>query len=212
MRFENEFKVEAAVDAAWALLVDVPKIATCLPGATVHGSSGGEFEGSVTIKVGPIKVAYQGTASFAEVDEAEHRFWLNARGKEAGGRGSAAAVIGVQLVPADTDKTLVRITTDLEITGKVAQFGRSAMADVGERLIGQFANNLEATFFPASPATTGSTAADTAPVGPASGAAGKAGSELNAMVLVGPVLKRAAPTVGAFFLGALVSLLIRRRR
>lgn len=210
MRFENEFKVDAAVDSAWALLVDVPKIATCLPGATVHGSSDGEFEGSVTIKVGPIKVAYQGAASFAEVDEAEHRFRLNARGKEASGRGSAAAVIGVELSPAGPLKTLVRVTTDLEITGKVAQFGRSAMADVGERLIGQFASNLEATFFPASPTATDSAAAESEASDGA--AVGRVGSDLNVMVLVGPVLKRAAPTIGAFFLGALVSLLFRRRR
>lgn len=193
MQFDNVFTVEAPIDDAWKLLVDIPKIASCLPGATVHESDGDEFEGSVTVKVGPIKVEYQGTASMAEVDEPAKRFAVEAHGKERAGRGSVAATIAVQLRESGPDSTTVRVATDVDVTGKVAQFGRSAMADVGARLTEQFAANLEATF-----------------LGGRQEAPAPEATELDVMTLASPALKRALPSVGAFALGAVVALVLRR--
>ncbi|MGW5063398.1 SRPBCC family protein [Streptomyces sp. NPDC004096] len=203
MEFTHEFIVPAAPDAAWALLTDVPRIAPCLPGATVTPVGDGEYEGSVTVKVGPIKVGYSGSASFAELDAASRRMVLTARGSESGGKGgTASATVTVNLVGEGPDKTRVIVGTDLQITGKVAQFGRSAMADVGARLIGQFASNLETM-------VTGGEGTQTATAGP--GAAPQIDSELNALALALPTAKRAAPVLAAFLLGALISRLVARR-
>ncbi|MEU3983978.1 SRPBCC family protein [Streptomyces sp. NPDC026672] len=205
MEFTNEFVVPAAPDAAWTLLTDVPRIAPCLPGATVTPAGEGQYDGSVTVKVGPIKVGYTGTASFTELDSANHRMVLTARGQESSGKGAASATVTVDLVGEGSDKTRVLVSTDLQISGKVAQFGRSAMADVGARLIGQFASNLEALVTGGQEDTRPGTLrpADTGP-------APQADSELNALTLAWPVAKRGVPVVAAFLLGALVSRLVAR--
>ncbi|MFJ3339172.1 SRPBCC family protein [Streptomyces sp. NPDC086766] len=206
MEFTNEFVVPAAPDAAWALLTDVPKIAPCLPGATVTPVGDGQYEGGVTVKVGPIKVGYSGSASFTELDATNHRMVLTARGKESSGKGSASATVTVDLVGEGPDKTRVVVGTDLQITGKVAQFGRSAMADVGARLIGQFASNLEAMVTGSGEGTQSPTLR---PVD--AGPAPQSESELNALALAWPVAKRGVPVVAAFLLGALISRLTSRR-
>lgn len=203
MEFTHEFIVPAAPDVAWALLTDVPRIAPCLPGATVTPVGDGEYEGNVTVKVGPIKVGYSGSASFAELDATSRRMVLTARGSESSGKGgTASANVTVNLVGEGSDKTRVIVGTDLQITGKVAQFGRNAMADVGARLIGQFASNLEAM-------VTGGESTQTAAAG--SGAAPQSDSELNALALALPAVKRGAPVLAAFLLGALISRLVARR-
>ncbi|RYF53959.1 MAG: hypothetical protein EOO27_24905, partial [Comamonadaceae bacterium] len=144
MKFTNQFVVPEPIDAAWKLLADVPRIAPCLPGASVSQLSDDEYEGSIAVKVGPIKVGYTGIAKFLELDEHNHTMLLDGRGNESSGKGSAAAQIRVNLTDTGSGSTVVDVTTDLQVTGKVAQFGRSAMADIGERLIAQFAANLEA--------------------------------------------------------------------
>jgi carbon monoxide dehydrogenase subunit G len=203
VEFTHEFIVPAAPDVAWALLTDVPRIAPCLPGATVTPVGDGEYEGNVTVKVGPIKVGYSGSASFAELDATSRRMVLTARGSESSGKGgTASATVTVNLVGEGSDKTRVIVGTDLQITGKVAQFGRNAMADVGARLIGQFASNLEAM-------VTGGESTQTAAAG--SGAAPQIDSELNALALALPAVKRGAPVLAAFLLGALISRLVARR-
>jgi carbon monoxide dehydrogenase subunit G len=203
VEFTHEFIVPAAPDVAWALLTDVPRIAPCLPGATVTPVGDGEYEGNVTVKVGPIKVGYSGSASFAELDATSRRMVLTARGSESSGKGgTASATVTVNLVGEGSDKTRVIVGTDLQITGKVAQFGRNAMADVGARLIGQFASNLEAM-------VTGGESTQTAAAG--SGAAPQSDSELNALALALPAVKRGAPVLAAFLLGALISRLVARR-
>ena len=141
----------------------------------------------------------------APVDEASRMMVLDARGKENSGRGSAAAVVHVDLTPEGPSRTAVHVTTDLQITGKVAQFGRSAMADVGERLIGQFAGNLE-SLLGAAPATSvdgseGGADADARHLG-------NAGAELNALSLAAPLLKRAVPTVVALVVGLVIGRLL----
>ena len=214
MEFLNKFVVPAPVDEAWTLLTDVPRIAPCLPGASVRQVGEG-YEGDVTVKVGPIKVGYSGVASFTELDATSRTMVLDARGKESSGRGSAAAVIHVNLTPEGQGRTGVQVRTDLQITGKVAQFGRSAMADVGERLIGQFAGNLEA-LLGAGPTAAGAAQQDAATASPgnatSAAGAGGAGAELNALSLVAPLLKRAVPSAVALVVGILIGRLLGRGR
>lgn len=146
MELEHEFTVPVGVDEAWQVLLDVERIAPCMPGATVLDVRGDEFAGTVKVKVGPITMTYAGDARFAEKDEAARRVVVEAAGKENRGSGTAKATMTATLEPAaDTSSTLVHVLTDLTVTGRPAQFGRGMLQDVGGRLIGQFADNLAAT-------------------------------------------------------------------
>ena len=211
MEFVNQFVVYAPVDEAWDILTDVPRIAPCLPGASVSQLPNGEFEGKVSIKVGPIKVSYGGTAVFEERDAQKHTMVLDARARESSGKGSATAVIRADLVAAEPGTTLVTVVTDLQITGKIAQFGRNAMADVGERLIGQFAENLETmmgggdrSVEAMSEPMPRSTASGSRSSQPARESGTPAGNELDLLSLLTPMLKRAAPALGAFAVGVVL--------
>ena len=141
MELNNDFEVAASVDLVWAVLTDVERIAPCLPGAQLLEIEGDEFRGVVKIKVGPITAQYKGAASFSERDDVEHRAVLRAEGRDTRGAGNAAADITAELEATDIG-TKVTVTTDLTVTGKVAQFGRGVMADVSKKLMGQFAENL----------------------------------------------------------------------
>ena len=141
MELNNDFEVAAPVDLVWAVLTDVERIAPCLPGAQLLEIEGDEFRGVVKIKVGPITAQYKGVASFLESDDVEHRAVLRAEGRDTRGAGNAAADITAELEATDVG-TKVTVTTDLTVTGKVAQFGRGVMADVSKKLMGQFAENL----------------------------------------------------------------------
>ena len=141
MELNNDFEVAAPVDLVWAVLTDVERIAPCLPGAQLLEIEGDEFQGVVKIKVGPITAQYKGAASFSESDDVEHRAVLRAEGRDTRGAGNAAADITAELEATDVG-TKVTVTTDLTVTGKVAQFGRGVMADVSKKLMGQFAENL----------------------------------------------------------------------
>ena len=141
MELNNDFEVAAPVDLGWAVLTDVERIAPCLPGAQLLEIEGDEFRGVVKIKVGPITAQYKGAASFSERDDVEHRAVLRAEGRDTRGAGNAAADITAELEATDVG-TKVTVTTDLTVTGKVAQFGRGVMADVSKKLMGQFAENL----------------------------------------------------------------------
>ena len=143
MELTNEFTVSASIDEAFAVLTDIERIAPCLPGAQLTEVEGDEYRGTVKVKVGPITASFKGSASLVERDEAAHRAVLKAQGRDTGGKGNANATITAQLEAAD-DGTHVKIDTDLNITGRVAQFGRGALADVSQKLIGQFAERLEA--------------------------------------------------------------------
>jgi carbon monoxide dehydrogenase subunit G len=168
----------------------------------------------VSVKVGPIKVGYDGTVAFRELDPATLRMVLDARGRERTGKGSAAAVITVDLHDDGGGGTRVQVRTDLQITGKVAQFGRSAMADISTRLIDQFAANL-ASLFNADPTQDAAGALAAAspadPSAPSTVQAATAG-ELDALALAGPLLRRTvAPALG-FGLGVLLTWLVARLR
>ena len=142
MELNNDFEVNAPVDKAWAVLTDVEKIAPCLPGAQLQEVEGDEYRGIVKVKVGPITAQYKGAATFVEKDDANHRAVLKADGRDTRGAGNASALITAKL-QAVGDRTKVSVSTDLTVTGKVAQFGRGVMADVSAKLMTQFADNLE---------------------------------------------------------------------
>ena len=141
MELNNDFEVSAPVDLVWSVLTDVERIAPCLPGAQLLEIEGDEFRGVVKIKVGPITAQYKGAASFVERDDAGYRAVLRAEGRDTRGAGNAAADITAELEATEVG-TKVTVTTDLTVTGKVAQFGRGVMADVSKKLMGQFADNL----------------------------------------------------------------------
>lgn len=143
MELTNTFTVTTPVDEMWPVLCDIERIAPCMPGAQLTEVEGDEYRGVVKIKVGPINAAFKGTATMVERDDDAHRAVLKARGKDTGGRGNADATITATAAATPDGGTSVTITTDLSITGKVAQFGRSAMADISTKLLGQFVDCLE---------------------------------------------------------------------
>jgi carbon monoxide dehydrogenase subunit G len=142
VQLEHSFTVPVGVDEAWQVLLDIERVAPCMPGATLESVDGDDFTGTVKVRLGPIGLTYKGKASFVEKDEAAHRAVIDAQGKDARGNGTAAAKVTATLT-ADGPSTAVTVLTDLNITGKPAQFGRGVMVDVGNKLIGQFADCLQ---------------------------------------------------------------------
>jgi carbon monoxide dehydrogenase subunit G len=143
VQLENSFTVPVPIDEAWRVLLDIERIAPCMPGAALDSVDGDDFTGRVKVKLGPINLTYQGKASFIEKDEAAHRAVIDAKGKDQRGNGTAAAVVTAKLAP-EGAITRVDVLTDLNITGRPAQFGRGVMTDVGNKLLGQFADKLAA--------------------------------------------------------------------
>ncbi len=140
----NEFVISVSADRAWALLTDIPRIASCLPGAVLQDMSGEEYRGQVKVKVGPIVAQYRGVVRFVELDEVALRAVLRAEGRDARGQGTANALITATLTgDSGGTRTTVSVDTDLSITGKAAQFGRGVLAEVSARLMQQFVDNLE---------------------------------------------------------------------
>ncbi|HUS60735.1 MAG TPA: SRPBCC family protein [Acidimicrobiales bacterium] len=143
MELTHDFRVPVPIAKAWTLLTDLERIAPCMPGAQLQEVEGDEFRGIVKVKVGPITAQYKGTARLVERDDADHRAVLRAEGRDTRGQGNASATITAVLSAQGPESTEVRITTDLTVTGKVANFGRNVMADVSNRLLDQFVENLE---------------------------------------------------------------------
>ena len=144
MKITDEFRVGVPVEQAWKVLLDVERIAPCMPGAQLQEVEGDEYRGIVKVKVGPITAQYKGAARIIEADEAARRIVIKADGRDTRGQGNASATITAALEP-DGDGTKVSIDTDLNVTGKVAQFGRGVMADVSAKLLAQFVQCLEST-------------------------------------------------------------------
>jgi len=145
VEINNSFEVKAPIDVAWATLTDLARIAPCLPGATLTSVEGDIYKGHVTVKVGPIVAKFGGQAIFQERNDTEHRAVLKGDGRDSTGKGNASAIITAQLEVVDANTTRCTVTTDLTITGKIAQFGRGALADVSDKLLKQFVINLETT-------------------------------------------------------------------
>ena len=198
MELTHSFTVPVGIDNAWDVLTDIERIAPCMPGAVLDEVDRDRFTGTVKVKLGPIALTYKGTASWVQRDETAHRAVLDAQGRDARGNGTAAATITAGLVP-DGTSTRVDVVTELKITGKPAQFGRGVLADVGEKLIGQFADCL----------------ADKLSAGQSQDAVGEPGpvgaaEAVNVLGTAGPaVAKRAVPMLAV---AVLVGLLLARRR
>jgi uncharacterized protein len=144
VQLEHSFTVPVGIDEAWKILLDIEQVGACMPGAVIDSIDGDDFTGTVKVKLGPINLSYKGKASFIEKDEAARRAVIDARGRDARGNGTAAAKVTATLTE-DAGSTKVQVNTDLDITGKPAQFGRGVMVDVGNKLLGQFADALAAT-------------------------------------------------------------------
>jgi carbon monoxide dehydrogenase subunit G len=235
----NEFTVNRPIDEAWAVITDVERIAPCLPGAELREIEGDVYRGVVKVKLGSITPQFKGQASFDERDDTAHRAVLKAEGRDTGGRGNAAAEITAEAESLSPTSTRVVVSTDLHITGKVAQFGRGIIGDVSKKLMAQFADNLnemldsqpiaaadaasaaEANPGPNGDETSGGTrSADAAGGGEASGGAataprvrkieGPATEPVDLAGVAGPaVLKRLLPIVAGL---VLLLLVLRRRR
>ncbi len=240
MELEHSFTVPVPADQAWNVLLDVERVAPCMPGATLDSVDGDEIKGRIKVKVGPISMTYVGTARFTERNRDAGVVTLEASGKEARGSGTAAATVRSELHGQD-GQTEVTVHTSLNVTGRPAQFGRGVMADISAKLIGIFATNLAdmlatengsapepAVPEPAEPAVpepavpaaadaatpTASSQAAAVPASTTPAAAVPAPSEdsLNLLQVAGlPVLKRIAAPAGAL-LAVLTAVLIWRRR
>jgi uncharacterized protein len=226
MELEHSFTVPVPADQAWDVLLDVERVAPCMPGATIDSVEGDEIKGRIKVKLGPVSMTYAGTAQITERDPDAGVVTLEASGKETRGAGTAAATIRSELHD-QGGQTEVTVHTSLNVTGRPAQFGRGMMADVSAKLIGVFASNLadmlatgngsapepavpepvvQATAH-AAPVPTATTPASTTPTA----ASAPSEDSLNLLQVAGlPVLKRIAPA-GAL-LAVVASLLIWRRR
>ncbi|MEZ0162529.1 SRPBCC family protein [Streptomyces griseorubens] len=220
MELRHEFTVPVPVDDAWRALLDVERIAPCLPGATVEEYDDKTVTGSVRVKVGPVTVTYKGTAVFEERDEEARRVVLVAGGRDARGQGTARATVTGTLSERD-GVTAVSVHTDLTVTGRPAQFGRGVLSDVGERVIGQFAACLAQRLTEpadgqdeAGEARTASDERTSADVRAPERAAPAAAEEpLDLRRTAGaPVVARAAAALAAVVVVAVSVLRIRRRR
>ncbi|GGM13728.1 SRPBCC family protein [Dactylosporangium sucinum] len=176
MLLEHSFTVPVPVDQAWAVLLDIERIAPCMPGATLtgHDDEEGTFTGTVKVKLGPVSLTFKGSGRFVERDEAAHRVQLTASGADARGGGTAAARVTASLHE-EGDDTRVEVKTDLDVTGKAAQFGRGLIGDVSGKLIGQFADCLAGKLAAGTePAPAAAAPAAAAPAATAAAAAAEA--------------------------------------
>jgi len=141
MRLENEFTVPAPVERAWDVLLDVERVAPCLPGAAIESSNGDEHVGTMAVKIGPITARYRGTVRVEEADVGARRAVMRAQASDQRGQGTAAATITSTMAPVPGG-TRVRVATEMRITGPAAQFGRGVMQDVSATMMRRFAECL----------------------------------------------------------------------
>ena len=141
MKLHNKFTVPVPVEQAWEVLLDLERVAPCLPGAELHGAEGSEFQGQMTIKLGPVRSRYEGTVRIEQADAATRRAVMRAQARDDRGAGTAAATISTEM-RAVAEGTRVVVETDIQISGPAAQFGRGVMQDVSSKLIGRFADCL----------------------------------------------------------------------
>lgn len=216
MDLNHSFTVNQPIAETWTILTDLERLAPCLPGAELQEVHGEVYKGVVKIKVGPITAQFKGDAQFAELDHTNFKATLKASGRDTGGKGNASATITAELVPVSDRQTTCNVVTDLSITGKVAQFGRGALADVSEKLLAQFADNLNALIDKEGAAPA---AAPTAPTTTATGEPvvrkieGPAAEPLNlGDVAGGAMMKRLLPIAAGFAAFFLFLRRIFRRR
>ncbi len=221
MQLKNSVSVPASPDDVFALVNDVERVVTCMPGATLEGGDGDVWKGGVKVKVGPITAAYAGTVRFLDVDSENRRLRLQARGADTHGSGDAEAEVSLSVTAAPGGARL-ELTTDLVIRGKIAQFGKGAIASVSNKILQQFARNLgslleaDRTAVPAAaPAPGAAQASASMATATASRVAAPAGftgeDELDGLaVLVGPTVAKYGPLAAAFAFGLFEGWLLGR--
>lgn len=214
MKLENEFRVDVPVEEAWRVLLDVERIAPCMPGAQLQEVEGDEYRGIVKVKVGPITAQYKGVARITDVDQVDHRAVIRAEGRDTRGQGNASATVTARLQP-DGDGTRVNIDSDVTITGKVAQFGRGVIADVSGKLVDQFVASLERDVLSAPAEPSAPSPAPTASGGdPAAGGGARTidspeAAPVDLLRTAGaPVLKRVIPVAVAAVVIVVVVLIL----
>jgi carbon monoxide dehydrogenase subunit G len=225
----NEFTVNRPIEEAWPIITDLEKVARCLPGAqlteVVQGDDGEVYHGNVKVKLGAIATQFKGEAIFTERDDENYTCKINGKGRDTKGRGSASADIAAIAESLSPTSTKVVVTTDLHITGKIAQFGRGILGDVSTKLIDQFAQNLNEMIDAdgLEDSGPGSESDDAADTDQNKDTEPKDTSEPTVRKIDGPatepidlmeiggssILKRAAPAFAALLL---VLLFLRRRR
>ncbi len=141
MDLSHRFRVPASVEEAWTAFNHLDRIAPCFPGATITTVSGNDFEGSIKVKLGPVALVYNGSGRFVERDPESHRVVIEARGQDRRGNGTATARVTASFA-GDGKSTDVEVLTDLDITGKPAQFGPGVISDASDKLLSQFASNV----------------------------------------------------------------------
>jgi len=215
----NEFTVNRPIEEAWPLITDLELIAPCLPGAELQEVEGDTYRGVVKVKLGAISSQFKGEAHFVERDDTAYRAVIKGAGRDTGGRGNASAEITAQAESLSPTSTRVAVTTDLHITGKVAQFGRGIMGDVSSKLMAQFADNLNTMID--EDGVGGTPADDSTPIDDASTPTdasdqptirkinGPAAEPIDLMDVSGSsILKRVAPAIAALLI---ILFLLRRR-
>jgi carbon monoxide dehydrogenase subunit G len=211
MELTNEFRVAAPVAQAWPLLTDIERIAPCVPGFKLTGVEGDEYHGLMKVKVGAVQMGYDCVIRFVERDEDAHRAVITAKGRETRGQGGVTASITSNL-KADGDGTQVSVVTDLDVTGRVAQFGRNILAEVSDRLVKQFVRKLETQMLapePAAPNRPQPGSSSSAAVTRSVAAADDDDEALNLLsVAGGPLVKRVAPVaLGALLIAVVLGIL-----
>ena len=223
MKLQNEFSVNVPLERAWDTLLDIQTVAGFLPGAKIEPTDEeGVFKGAMKIRVGPMSISYEGTARLAAVDEDAHKADIEVRAKEAKGQGTASAVIHNELVQ-ENGATRVIAVTDLQVTGRQAQFGRGIMQDVAGRMLTDFARRFEA--YLTEGGANGAAAAETKPEPAAAGAPAEAPTgpapppaaeedalDLGSVVSQMPAVRYGVPAVIALAVLGLVFGLLRRRK
>lgn len=177
MKLEQSFEVDAPLESVWAALVDVQRVAPCLPGAEITGTDAdGTYHGTFSVKLGPARASYRGTLKIEDVDENAHRVTMRAAGTDKRGQGGAKALMQSVVRPRDGGGTHVDVETDFTITGRLASFSRGGMMqDISNRLLGEFASCLQETLAPderGEAATEEATSATAGPVAPGGNATG----------------------------------------
>jgi hypothetical protein len=213
MRLHHEFPLPIPPEQAWDTLLDVSRVARCMPGAILDRADGDEFSGRVAVKVGPLQMSYQGDIRIVDKDAGAGRLALVATGKEARGAGTAEAKVTASLHPTE-DGTRVALETDLALTGRAARFGQGLVNEVAGTVIGQFADRLAyemrnsggpaPELVPAPAPRVGP-----APVQPAEAAA--AGPPVDVWAMLKPLLRSRGPHALGVAAGLAVLLLVARR-
>lgn len=143
MKIENEFEVRAPLEHLWTYLLDVERVAPCMPGAELTETVDERtWKGKVNMKLGPVSLSFAGTVAMEERDDDAHRVVLHARGMEQKGKGAANAMVTSWLEPAGDRLTKVKMTADIQLTGSVAQLSRGLLPEVSRKLTQQFADCL----------------------------------------------------------------------